>query len=141
MNLFDAGHCLRAQAFEALLDGALDFLLRRFEIIEGRVVPATKISFERAMSWYYYLDQRLQFPFLASCIAYRPISPLEIKDEVTVIGMAPESECEREIFVMIEWGRKGLGVPMSQLVGIKVDKETRQAIGDWHYWVKKGHEY
>jgi hypothetical protein len=55
--------------------------------------------------------------------------------------MAPESECEREIFVMIEWGKKGLGVPLSQLEGIKVDKETRQAIGDWHYWVKKGYEY
>ena len=96
---------------------------------------------ERAMGWYYYLDQQLQFPFLASCIAYRPISPLEIKDEVTAIGMAPESEWNTEIFVMIEWGKKGLGVPLSQLEGIKVDKETRQAIGDWHYWVKKGYEY
>ena len=98
-------------------------------------------SSERAMGWYYYLDQQLQFPFLASCITYRPISPLEIKDEVTVIGMAPESECEREIFVMIEWEKKGLGVPLSQLEGIKIDKETRQAIGDWDYWVKKGYEY
>ncbi len=104
------------------------------------VVDAYDAS-ERAMSWYYYLDQQLQFPFLARCIADRPISPLEIKDEVTVIGMAPESECQREIFVMIEWGKKGLGVPLSQLEGIKVDKETRQAIGDWHYWVKKGYEY
>ena len=96
---------------------------------------------ERAMSWYYYLEEHLQFPFLARCIADRPTSPLEIKDEVTVIEMAPESECEHEIFVMIEWGKKGLGVPLSQLEGVKVDKETRQAIGDWHYWVKKGYEY
>jgi hypothetical protein len=96
---------------------------------------------ERAMSWYYYLDEQLQFPFLARCANYRTVSPLEIKDEVTVIGMAPESECEHEIFVMIEWGKRGLGVPLSQLEGIKVDKETRQAIGDWHYWVKKGYEY
>jgi Calcium binding len=96
---------------------------------------------ERAMSWYYYLEQQLQFPFLARCIAYRTTSALEIKDEVTVTGMAPESECEHEIFVMIAWGKRGLGVPLSQLEGIKVDKDTRQAIGDWHYWVKKGYEY
>ena len=24
---------------------------------------------------------------------------------------------------------------------IKVDKETRQALGDWDYWVKMGHEF
>jgi Calcium binding len=113
---------------------------REKRILMEIVVDAYGAS-ERAMGWYYYLDQQLQFPFLARCIAYRPISPLEIKDEVTVIGMAPESECQREIFVMIEWGKRGLGVPLSQLEGIKVDKETRQAIGDWHYWVNKGYEY
>ena len=109
--------------------------------ISTEIVVDAYDSSERAMGWYYYLDQQLQFPFLARCIAYRPTSPLEIKDEVTVIGMAPESECEREIFVMIEWGKKGLGVPLSQLEGIRVNKETRQAIGDWHYWVNKGYEY
>jgi hypothetical protein len=48
------------------------------------------------------------FHFLPDA-SHHPISPLEIKDEVTVMGMAPESGCERE---------------------------PRQAIGDWHYWVK-----
>jgi hypothetical protein len=55
--------------------------------------------------------------------------------------MPPESECEHEMFVTIEWGKRGLAVPLSQLEGIKVDKDTKQGIGDWHYWVKKGYQF
>jgi calcium binding protein len=78
----------------------------REERISMEIMVDAYDASERALSWYYYLDQQLQFPFLARCITYRPVSPLEIKDKVTVIGMAPESECEHEIFVMIEWGEE-----------------------------------
>jgi hypothetical protein len=44
MNVFDAGHRLQAPAFEALLDDALDYLLQRLEVIEGRALPSTKSS-------------------------------------------------------------------------------------------------
>ena len=47
---------------------------------------------EQAMGWYYYLEEKLQFPFMAICSAKRAISPLHVKDEVDVIGMAPEEE-------------------------------------------------
>ena len=36
MNAFDTGHGFRAQAFESLLDGALNLLFRRFKVVEGR---------------------------------------------------------------------------------------------------------
>ena len=61
---------------------------------------------ERAMGWYYYLDDTLQFPFLARCIAKRVISPLQVGDEVDLFRMASEEECEREMFVMIRWDRE-----------------------------------
>jgi hypothetical protein len=35
MNAFDAGNRLRAQSFEALLNGALNLLFRRFKVVEG----------------------------------------------------------------------------------------------------------
>src|SRR5581483_7942592 len=53
---------------------------------------------EVAMGWYYYLEGRLQFPFTATCIAQRAVSPLRVKDKVEVIGMPPEAECECEVF-------------------------------------------
>lgn len=98
---------------------------------------------ERAMGWYYYLEEQLQFPFTASCIAERAISPLRVKDEVEVIGMPAEDECSHEMFVTIRWDRKdGLAVPLSQLKpSSDTDEHTRQAIEDWQYWVTVGYEF
>jgi hypothetical protein len=97
---------------------------------------------ERAMGWYYHLQDQLRFPFTATCIDKRPISPLRVKDEVEVIGMPGEEECEHEMFVTIRWEKEGLAVPLSQLKPIGVThKQTKQAIEDWHYWVKMGYEF
>ncbi len=91
---------------------------------------------EQAMGWYYYLEENLQFPFTAVCTGRRAISPLLVNDEVDVIGMAPEEECEKEMFVMIRWGKDGLAVPLALLNPINsTGFDTRQAIEDWHYWV------
>jgi len=95
---------------------------------------------EQAMGWYYYLEDKLSFPFRARCIAQRATSPLRIGDQVEVLGMAPEEECEHEMFVLTRWHRRTLAVPLSQLEGVAVDDETRQAIEDWHYWVACGYE-
>ena len=97
---------------------------------------------ERATGWYYYLEEMLHFPFLATCVAHRAISPLRVKDEIEVLDLAPYEECEHEIFVMTRWDRKeGLGVPLSQLKVAHGDEDTRQAVEDWHYWVSQGYRY
>lgn len=68
---------------------------------------------ERAMGWYCYLEERLEFPFTAKRIASRSIFPLKTGDVVEVVGMAPEDECEREMFVTIRWEKRKFGVPLS----------------------------
>jgi hypothetical protein len=95
---------------------------------------------EQAMGWYYSLEDRLSFPFVARCIAERSISPLRVGDEVDVVGMAPEEECQHEMFVLIRWERRALAVPLAQLQGVAVDNQTRQAIEDWQYWVAQRYE-
>jgi len=96
---------------------------------------------EQAMGWYYYLDDTLNFPFLTKCITKRAISPLKVGDEVEVIGLAPEEECEHEIFVMMRWVRNGLAVPLMQLEIIHGDDKTFEAVEDWHYWVNRGYQF
>ena len=96
---------------------------------------------ERALGWYYYLEDKLAFPFKAKCVAPREISPLKRGEEVDVVGMPSQDECEREIFVTIEWEKRTFAVPLSQLKGVHVDKETQEAIADWHYWVQQGYEF
>ena len=96
---------------------------------------------ERALGWYYYLEQKLNFPFFSQCIAKRVISPLKVGDEVEVIGMPNEDECQRELFVTIKWEKDGLAVPLSQLKVIQADKQTEEAVEDWHYWVSQGYQF
>jgi hypothetical protein len=91
---------------------------------------------EQAMGWYYYLEEKLQFSFTGTCVAERAISPLHKGDEVEILGMAPEKECQHEMFVMMRWERRGLAVPLSQVKPIsEADEDTREAVADWHYWV------
>jgi hypothetical protein len=98
---------------------------------------------EVAMGWYYYLECQLRFPFTATCIALRAVSPLRVKDEVEVTGMPPELECECEVFVTIRWDRpEGLTVPLAQLKPIRAtDAQTKEAVADWHYWRSMGYGY
>jgi calcium binding protein len=96
---------------------------------------------EQASSWYSYLGEMLAFPFLTRCVAERAISPLQVGDEVEVLGMAPEEECRHELFVTMRWEhRRTLAIPLSQLECTHADDETRQAVEDWQYWVARGYE-
>ncbi|MGF1601638.1 MAG: calcium-binding protein [Thermosynechococcaceae cyanobacterium] len=96
---------------------------------------------EQAMGWYYYLNDTIQFPFSAVCIDKRHISPVKKGAAVTVVGMAPADECEREMFIDINWDDDVLGVPLSQVEAPEADAETQQAIADWHYWVNRGYGF
>jgi hypothetical protein len=74
--------------------------VREQRIVMEAVVDAYGPS-ERAMGWYYYLDGKMTFPFKARCRLARPISVLKTKEGVEVLGMAPEEECESEMFVWV----------------------------------------
>ncbi len=96
---------------------------------------------EQAMGWYYYLEGKLRVPFLARCITERAISPLRKGDEIEIVGMAPEEECQHEMFVKTRWDRRTLAIPLSQIKPIgAADKGTKEAIEDWRYWVNQGYE-
>ena len=114
---------------------------RREHHISMEVVVDAYGEIERAMGWYYYLEDKLAFPFRAKCIAKRATSPLTIGEKVEVVGMTPEDEYEREMFVNIKWQKRVLAVPLSQLEGVEVDVQTQEALGDWRYWVKRGYEF
>ena len=99
---------------------------------------------ERAMSWYYYLQEKIEFPFKTNCTSVRATSPLEVGSQVEVLGMAPEDDCTAEILVLVARGetkKSKLAVPLSQLQYLSENAEACQAVEDWHYWVARGYEY
>ncbi len=96
---------------------------------------------ERAMGWYYYLQDTLEMPFTAQCRIKRSTSPLKVGQTVQVIGMADADECMSEIFVRIAYEESELAVPLDQLECQSSDEATCQAVADWHYWLARGYGY
>ena len=114
--------------------------IREKRIVDEVVVDAYT-SDERAMGWYYHLEEKLEVPFKAKCISYRSVSPLREGDMVEMIAIAQEDDCMREMFVRIELAGRKLGVPLSQLAESKTTHETHEAVEDWRYWVAMGYEF
>jgi hypothetical protein len=113
----------------------------REERFEMEIVVDAYDSEERATGWYCYLDDRLAFPFSATCIRQLETSPLDKGQVVEVIGMAKEDDCRDEIRVRIRFGRRTLAVPLAQLRPTTTDGKTLQAAGDWHYRVERGYSF
>jgi Calcium binding len=112
--------------------------IREDRIHEETIVDAYG-SEEKAMSWYYYLESKLTFPFKARCIRSQATSPLRKGETVEVSRLAKEEACESDMLVQIKWQGRKMAVPLSQLVAIDPDDDTEEAIGDWHYWVAQGY--
>src|SRR5215831_12953407 len=109
----------------------------REERIHNEIVVDAHGPEEQAMGWYYYLEDKIRFPFQAKCIVAKAVSPLLKGETVEVQGMAPEDACSADMLVLIRWLGRTMAVPLSQL-GVNVDESTAEAIGDWHYWVAQG---
>ena len=95
---------------------------------------------EQAMGWYYYLSDRLTFPYQAQCIAKYRSSPLKSGEKVEVIAMAPEENCMQAMLVDIHWMDREMAVTLAQLEAIEGDDEAHEGIADWHYWVARGYQ-
>ena len=93
------------------------------------------------MGWYYYLEGKLSFPFTARCIAIRSVSPLKKGEKVEVVAMAREEDCEAEMFVLVPFAGRRVGVQLAQLTVVKADRNTREAVEDWHYWLARGYAF
>jgi len=113
---------------------------REYRIRDEAIVDAHGPE-EQAMGWYYYLADRLSFPFEGECQTAKRTSPLRPGEKVEVLAMAREEECEREMFVMVTWRDAELAVPLSQVAPVNADEDTIEAVGDWHYWLKRNYEF
>ena len=113
----------------------------REERIRDEIMVDAYGSEEQVLSWYYYLEEKLSFSFRARCIRQLAVSPLEVGEEVGVIGMPAEEDCDHEMFVIIDWQGRKLGVPLSQLETVGASEDAKTAVEDWHYWVAMGYEF
>jgi hypothetical protein len=111
----------------------------REERIHEEVIVDAYGPEEQAMGWYYYLEDKIHFPFQAKCIASKVTSPLRRGESVDVRSLASEDACSGDMLVLIRWQGRTMAVPLSQLTAIDPDESAREAIQDWHYWVAQGY--
>lgn len=98
-------------------------------------------EYEQAMGWYYYLDDRINFPFKAKWVSRQKS---EGRD-VTVVEMSPEDECSSDMFVEVLYQEGELedifSARLSDIQPLDIDSGTEEAIGDWHYWIERGYQF
>jgi hypothetical protein len=113
----------------------------REERIHNEAIADANGPEEQVMGWHCYLDDKIQFPFQAKCIAVKIVSPLRKGETVEVVRMAPEDACSANMLVLIGWQGRTMAVPLSQLAAVDPDDSTAEAIADWHYWVAQGYRF
>ena len=113
------------------------------EVREDRIIKEvltdTYEEVERAINWYYYLEDRLQFPFTAYWLTANGNS-----ERVKVVGMLSEIKCLEDILVEIAYYPLGIEdvitVPLREIQPLIEDSATKEAVADWHYWLARGYE-
>ncbi|MES2733717.1 MAG: calcium-binding protein [Bacteroidota bacterium] len=96
---------------------------------------------EAAMGWYYYLQDKMAFPFRATCVTAKKKSRLKVGEQVEILAMADEGDCEHEMWVEVKGNGEVFIVLLEQLQPLDdVDAETIEAIEDWQYWLKQGYQ-
>jgi Calcium binding len=87
----------------------------REERIHNEIIVDANGPEEQVIGWYYYLDDKIRFPFQAKCFTAKVVSPLRKGESVQVQSMAPEDACSAEMLVLIRWQGRTMAVPFSQL--------------------------
>lgn len=96
---------------------------------------------ERAIGWYYYLAENMDFPFQAKWISRKRPEGRNVE----VVDMSPADDCSHDMFVEVRYQEGSVddifSARLSEINPIDVDEETAQVIADWHYWVTRGYEF
>jgi hypothetical protein len=109
--------------------------------IDMEIVVDAYDSDERVMGWYYSLEDTIEGKVRCRCRKTRSMSPLKVGDEVDVLEMAPQDDCESEMFVFVQWNDRKLAVPLEQLEPVSGDPKAIEIIEDWLYWCLMGYEF
>jgi len=80
---------------------------------------------ERALGWYYYLEDRISFPFLAECFKVDSHSPLILGEQVNVARMTGEGNWSQsqDMFVEISWRDRIFSVLLAQVKPLYIDED------------------
>ena len=88
------------------------------------------------MGWYYYMEDKLNFPFFATTEIEKRNGEKEIK-KVEVLKLTCKEEFGDDMTVGVAFDEYLHSVPLLSLKNIEADEESLEAVGDWRYWKKQ----
>jgi Calcium binding len=113
--------------------------------IKTEIIIDAEDKEERAMGWYYYLDDTLNVPFMAKWAKKGRKSNTVEEKQVEVLGMAPDDECLKDMFVEVVYpdgkDEDVFSAKLSEITAVDADSETQEALADWHYWLARGYKF
>lgn len=108
--------------------------------IHNEIVVDAYHEDEVKMSWYYYLQDHLNFPFHATH-KIKQKGGGQRQQKVEVVEMEPDEDFGEDILVGIAYDQDIFYVPLLSLENITADEESMQAIEDWQYWNEQGYQW
>lgn len=98
---------------------------------------------EVAMSWYYYLDERLEFPFnvMVQTHKYRQQGGISyVSSQMRLLSMAPLKRCgmhQMWAMGMLLTGRETpFHILLNDIKSIEPNTGRSEALQDWMYWTR-----
>ncbi len=107
--------------------------------IYNDILVDCKDEYDQNMSWYYYVQDEMDFPFEAE-IELKKRKGEKVLKKVNVINLSEDdTNFERgfELKVAIELDDYIIEVPLRDLVEIEATERTIETIETWKYWIKK----
>lgn len=109
------------------------------------IVEAGNDKEERAMGWYYYLDDTLNFPFNAKLKKKARKTGVIEEKQVEVLAMAPDDDCLKDMYVEVVYpggdDEDIFSAKLSEIEAIDADEDTQEALADWQYWLARGYKF
>lgn len=112
--------------------------------IDYEIVVDAYDEAERAMGWYYYLQDKITFPFLAKWKKKAKKTGAIAEKEVEVLDMASEEDCESNMYVEVAYMGEDddtFTAKLSDIEAINPDPDTKEALADWQYWIDMNYAF
>ena len=108
------------------------------EILYNEILVDCKDDYDQNMSWYYYVQDELDFPFEAQ-IELKKREGGKVLKSVQVIELSDDEDFHRNsnLKVNIELDDYIIETPLGKLTEIEATERTIEIIKVWKYWIKK----
>ena len=109
------------------------------EIIRNEILVDYKDIYERNMSWFYYIRDEIEFPFIAY-IEFKDLERRKLFRKINVLDLLdydPGFEHNLELKVEFQMSDYIMECPISKLEKIKAPESTIKVIELWKYWISQ----